>query len=306
MPAHSVFAALPTGSRGSGRPPPAAPRGRAARHRPRRSGPGASQWRRPAGGHHRGRAQTGPGGQRCPLRSSQRPPHPVPLSRSPQCGVAPHVSPAASRLSHPLLLPVLRRVPHRAPWLAPIDRSGQPGASPGAALTSGAKVQPGGYAAAAGQPEPGPHSTMRLGLLCGLTAAAALMAVAGADHGNTKASQRREGTSGVGWRRPHRPCSGCFSVLSEESRSMSWRASEDDEDQPRRRARMEPVEEDGERGGTGGRTRNRHSVRHPRTVLLPRQEVLSAQTARQGAKLVPSHSPMPGGNRGPSQPQAMP
>ncbi|KAM9572874.1 uncharacterized protein ACIB01_002008 [Guaruba guarouba] len=189
---------------------------------------------------------------------------------------------------------------------APIDRSGQPGASPGAALTSGAKVQAGDCAAAAGQPEPGPHSAMRLGLLCGLTAAAALLAMAGADRGDMKAAQRREGTSGVGRRQPHRPCSGCFSVLSEESRSMSWRASEDDEGQLRRRVRMEPVEEDGERGGTGGRTRNRHSMRHPGTIPLPRQEVLSAQTAWQGAKLVPLHSPAPGENRGPGQPQAVP
>ncbi|XP_065523154.1 uncharacterized protein LOC136008195 isoform X3 [Lathamus discolor] len=190
--------------------------------------------------------------------------------------------------------------------LAPIDRSGQPGAGPGTALTSGAKVQPGDCAAAAGQLVPGPRSTMRLGLLCGLTAAAALMVVAGADHGDTKVTQRREGMSGVGRRRPHRPCSGCFSVLSEESRSMSWRASEDDEGQPRRRVRMEPVEENGERRGTGGRTRNRHSLRHPGTVLLPGQEVLSAQTAWQGAKLGPRHSPAPGENGGPGQAQAMP
>ncbi|XP_062474184.1 uncharacterized protein LOC134163372 isoform X4 [Pezoporus occidentalis] len=221
----------------------------------------------------------------------------------------PHLCPAVTALptsSPPQRVPSLP-LPGVLQWqLAPITRSGQPGAGPGAALTSGAKVQLGDCTAGAGQLEPGPRSTMRLGLLCGLTAAAALMVVGRADHGDTKVTQRREGMSGVGRRRPHRPCSGCFSVLSEESRSMSWRDSEDDEGQPRRRVRMEPVEEDGERRGTGGRTRNRHSPRHLGTVLLPRQEVLSAQTAWQIAKMVPWHSPTPGENRGPNQPQAMP
>ncbi|XP_030337518.1 uncharacterized protein LOC115606170 [Strigops habroptila] len=178
--------------------------------------------------------------------------------------------------------------------LAPIDRGGQPEASPGTALTSGAKVQPGEHRAAAGQPEPGPRSTMRLGLLCGLAAAAVLMAVAGADRGDTKITQGREGTSGVGRRRPHRPCSGCFSVLSEESRSMSWRASEDNEVQPRRR----------ERDRREDKKPARH-MRHPSTVQLPRQEVLSARTARQGATLVSRHSSTPGENRRPGQRQAM-
>ncbi|XP_061330461.1 uncharacterized protein LOC133280091 isoform X3 [Pezoporus flaviventris] len=220
----------------------------------------------------------------------------------------PHLCPAVTALptsSPPQRVPSLPLPSVLQGQLTPITRSGQPGAGPGAALTSGAKVQLGDCTAGAGQLEPGPRSTMRLGLLCGLTAAAALMVVGRADHGDTKVTQRREGMSGVGRRRPHRPCSGCFSVLSEESRSMSWRASEDDEGQPRRRVRMEPVEEDGERG-TGGRTRNRHSLRHLSTVLLPRQEVLSAQTAWQIAKMVPWHSPTPGENRGPNQPQAMP
>ncbi|XP_065523153.1 serine/arginine repetitive matrix protein 3-like isoform X2 [Lathamus discolor] len=191
--------------------------------------------------------------------------------------------------------------------LAPIDRSGQPGAGPGTALTSGAKVQPGDCAAAAGQLVPGPRSTMRLGLLCGLTAAAALMVVAGADHGDTKVTQRRE-----------------------ESRSMSWRASEDDEGQPRRRERdrredKEPAQPETPRhrpaAGTGnsraasgpppgpicepadGDTGVTGSPGSPRRVL---QEVLSAQTAWQGAKLGPRHSPAPGENGGPGQAQAMP
>ncbi|XP_062474183.1 uncharacterized protein LOC134163372 isoform X3 [Pezoporus occidentalis] len=152
----------------------------------------------------------------------------------------PHLCPAVTALptsSPPQRVPSLP-LPGVLQWqLAPITRSGQPGAGPGAALTSGAKVQLGDCTAGAGQLEPGPRSTMRLGLLCGLTAAAALMVVGRADHGDTKVTQRREGMSGVGRRRPHRPCSGCFSVLSEESRSMSWRDSEDDEGQPRRRER---------------------------------------------------------------------
>ncbi|XP_025973376.2 uncharacterized protein LOC112993714 isoform X1 [Dromaius novaehollandiae] len=65
---------------------------------------------------------------------------------------------------------------------------------------------------------------MRPGLLCAF--AAAFLAVAGADHGNSKKAkteirEKEVGTSVPGKRRPYRPCSGCFSVLSEESNPLS-------------------------------------------------------------------------------------
>ncbi|XP_068790054.1 uncharacterized protein [Struthio camelus] len=65
---------------------------------------------------------------------------------------------------------------------------------------------------------------MRLGLLC--TFAAAFMAMARANHGDlkkakTETREKEVGTSGMGKRRPYRPCSGCFSVLSEESNPLS-------------------------------------------------------------------------------------
>ncbi|OWK51920.1 uncharacterized protein LOC144245905 [Lonchura striata] len=72
---------------------------------------------------------------------------------------------------------------------------------------------------------------MRLWLLCAV--AVAMAGVAGADHGDSgMAAERREGQ-----RRPHRPCSGCFSVLSEESQSMPWNSREEDAAQLGRRAR---------------------------------------------------------------------
>ncbi|KAM6102625.1 uncharacterized protein LJ206_009084 [Theristicus caerulescens] len=137
---------------------------------------------------------------------------------------------------------------------------------------------------------------MRLWLLCGFAAAVALVAVAGADHGDSKKVTRgREGTSGGGRRRPHRPCSGCFSVLSEESRSMSGRAGEDDDVQSGKRERAR--REDKEPAQPAGR---------PGSVLLPRQEALSARTARRGAVPAAGRSPVPGESRGPGRPQAVP
>ncbi|KAM6277056.1 uncharacterized protein M6G45_001616 [Spheniscus humboldti] len=137
---------------------------------------------------------------------------------------------------------------------------------------------------------------MRLWLLCGFAAAVALVAVAGADHsGSKKVARGREGTSGGGRRRPHRPCSGCFSVLSEESRSTSWHAGEDDEVQPGRRERTRREDKEPAR-----------PARHPGSVPLPRQEVLSARTARRGAVPAAGRSLVPRGSRGPSRPQAVP
>ncbi|KAM7124025.1 uncharacterized protein J5F26_001833 isoform 2-T3 [Ciconia maguari] len=137
---------------------------------------------------------------------------------------------------------------------------------------------------------------MRLWLLCGFAAAVALVAMAGADHGDLKKVARgREGMSSGGRRQPHRPCSGCFSVLSEESRSMSWRASEDDEVQPGRRERARREDEEPAR-----------PARHPGSVLLPRQEALSTRTARRGAVPAARRGHVPGESRGPGRPQAMP
>ncbi|KAM3679483.1 uncharacterized protein VK521_001414 isoform 1-T1 [Ammospiza maritima maritima] len=74
---------------------------------------------------------------------------------------------------------------------------------------------------------------MRLWLLCALAVAVAVAGLAGAEHGGSgMAAHRREGR-----RRPHRPCSGCFSVLSEESQSMPWNSREEEAAQPGRRAR---------------------------------------------------------------------
>nr|XP_054484706.1 basic salivary proline-rich protein 1-like isoform X1 [Agelaius phoeniceus] len=76
---------------------------------------------------------------------------------------------------------------------------------------------------------------MRLWLLCAVAVAVAVAVagVAGAEHGASgMAARGREGR-----RRPHRPCSGCFSVLSEESQSMPWNSREEEAPQPGRRAR---------------------------------------------------------------------
>ncbi|KAM6032544.1 uncharacterized protein VSU04_017325 [Chlamydotis macqueenii] len=101
---------------------------------------------------------------------------------------------------------------------------------------------------------------MRLWLLCAFAAALALAAAAGAEHGDSG-----KGASGGGRRRPHRPCSGCFSVLSEESRSTPWRAGEDDEAQAGRRER---ARRDGERP-----PRRPHGVPLPRRVAAgPRRD----------------------------------
>ncbi|XP_067148334.1 uncharacterized protein [Apteryx mantelli] len=77
---------------------------------------------------------------------------------------------------------------------------------------------------------------MRLGLLCAFAAAA--VATAAADHGDlkkvkTETREKEVGTSGMGKRRPYRPCSGCFSVLSEESNALSRSTREVDEVQQR-------------------------------------------------------------------------
>ncbi|XP_064297910.1 uncharacterized protein LOC135311801 [Phalacrocorax carbo] len=172
---------------------------------------------------------------------------------------------------------------------------------PGAAaqpppLTSGAKVQPGSarrHRESLSRAAVPPRKAMRLWLLCGFAAAVALVAVAGADHGDSKKGARgREGPSVGGRRRPHRPCSGCFSVLSEESRSMSRRDGEDDEVQPGRRERARREDEEPAR-----------PVRRPGSVLLPRQEVLSARTVRRGAVPAAERSPMPGESWGPGHPR---
>ncbi|XP_064018540.1 uncharacterized protein LOC135185611 isoform X2 [Pogoniulus pusillus] len=102
------------------------------------------------------------------------------------------------------------------------------------------------------------HSTMRLWLLCSFAAVAAIVAVAGANHGDSKKGTRgREGLSMGGRQRPHRPCSGCFSVLSEESQSMPWHGGEDSEGQLGSRVPMEPAAR-AERTQAGGRMKNRH------------------------------------------------
>ncbi|KAM6413200.1 uncharacterized protein J5M81_002209 [Pluvialis apricaria] len=137
---------------------------------------------------------------------------------------------------------------------------------------------------------------MRLWLLCGFAAAVALVAMAGAEHSDSKKVARgREGTSGGGRRRPHRPCSGCFSVLSEESRSMSWHTGEHDEVQSgrRERARREAKEP-------------AQVMRHAGSVLLLRQDVLSARTAQRGAVPAAGRSLMPGERRGPGRLQTVP
>ncbi|XP_074942290.1 uncharacterized protein LOC142053985 [Phalacrocorax aristotelis] len=168
-------------------------------------------------------------------------------------------------------------------------------------LTSGAKVQPGSarrHRESLSRAAVPPRKAMRLWLLCGFAAAVALVAVAGADHDHgdsKKVARGREGPSVGGRRRPHRPCSGCFSVLSEESRSMSRRDGEDDEVQPGRRERARREDKEPAR-----------PVRRPGSVLLPRQEVLSARTVRRGAVLAAERSPMPGESWGPSHPQAVP
>ncbi|XP_065486383.1 germ cell nuclear acidic protein-like [Caloenas nicobarica] len=150
---------------------------------------------------------------------------------------------------------------------------------------------------AAGQPEPvavAPRSTMRLWLLCGFAAAMALVAVAGANRGDSKKDvQGREGTGVGGRRRPHRPCSGCFSVLSEESQVTSWRASEDEDVRPGRRERAareykEPAQ----------------PARHGGSVRPARQEVPSVP--RRGAVPAARRSPTAGERRGPSHRQATP
>ncbi|KAM9303992.1 uncharacterized protein RDI95_007999 [Morus bassanus] len=83
-------------------------------------------------------------------------------------------------------------------------------------LTSGAKVQPGSarwHRESLSRAAVPPCKAMRLWLLCSFAAAVALVAVAGADHSNSKKVARGR----------------------EESRSMSWRDGEDDEGQPGRR-----------------------------------------------------------------------
>lgn len=87
------------------------------------------------------------------------------------------------------------------PWpqLAPIDRGGRAGARLGAPeqpppLTSGAKVQAGESLSRAAVP---PRSAMRLGLLCGFAVTVALVAAAGADHGDSKKVARGREVGGV-------------------------------------------------------------------------------------------------------------
>ncbi|XP_029864869.1 uncharacterized protein LOC115339288 [Aquila chrysaetos chrysaetos] len=188
--------------------------------------------------------------------------------------------------------------------LAPIDRGGQPDAGLGAPeqpppLISGAKVQAGStrrHRDSLSQAAVPLRSTMRLWLLCGFAATVALVAVARADHGDSKKVARgREGMSSGGRRRPHRPCSGCFSVLSEESQSTSWHAREDDEVQPGRRGRAR--REDKEPA---------QPMRHPGSVLLPWQEALSTRTVWRGGVPAAGRSPTPGESRGSGHPQAVP
>ncbi|KAM4791095.1 uncharacterized protein ACIQIH_016311 [Cyanocitta cristata] len=102
---------------------------------------------------------------------------------------------------------------------------------------------------------------MRLWLLCAVAVAAVAVAGARADHGGSRMVARgREGR-----RRPHRPCSGCFSVLSEESQSMPWNSREEDAAQPGRRARS--------RKGLEGRAR-RESPEPARAAALPGRTLL--------------------------------
>ncbi|OPJ87079.1 hypothetical protein AV530_010047 [Patagioenas fasciata monilis] len=126
---------------------------------------------------------------------------------------------------------------------------------------------------------------MRLWLLCGFAAAVALVAVAGADRGDSK-----KGT-GVGVRRqPHRPCSGCFSVLSEESQAMPWRASEDEDIQSGRQDR--PTRKDEEPA---------QPARRGGSVRLARQV---PNTPRREAAPAAKRNPTAGKRRGPNRPQA--
>ncbi|XP_047909347.1 uncharacterized protein [Anser cygnoides] len=136
---------------------------------------------------------------------------------------------------------------------------------------------------------------MRLRLLCAL--AVALLAVAGADprdskKGKTLTRDREAGTRGGGRRRP---CSGCFSVLSEESTSMAWSTGDVDE------------------GPAGRRERTRRESERPAQVARGRghvpqlgQEAPGAHAAWAGEAPVTQRGPTRGRSRGSRRPLTAP
>ncbi|XP_068790055.1 uncharacterized protein [Struthio camelus] len=145
---------------------------------------------------------------------------------------------------------------------------------------------------------------MRLGLLC--TFAAAFMAMARANHGDlkkakTETREKEVGTSGMGKRRPYRPCSGCFSVLSEESNPLSRSTREVEEVQ---QSVWPPKRKHGKKNPEGSRPPQNQPYEISSVDILhgvrrrEQPDMLSTQTPREDEVLGAGCKPSPGESTG--------